>query len=390
MCRPTIFLLLFSMAASTLAFGQSSSTATGVSRAMNPAVSVNGLFWGQVSRDNDSPEFNRVALQEAEAQFAAVVDPFWAAVFTFAVHPTHSHEAGSDTNVYNESAEEPHGFALDVEEAYVDGQSLPAGLGLRLGKFYLPFGKWAPLHTHQFPFAVSPLAVAHYLGEHSLTEPGGMMTLSVPLPWYSDLQLYGVNGDSELFDRSSTELVWGGRWRNMWDVSDNATLELAGSGFTGPDGAFPDEGRQLYVYGADLTYKWVSAARSQGPILVLTGEVILPRPQEREGDPYGWYALANYRFRRNWWLGVTVGQVDCDTHHEGDKQFPILSKQHEHEQSFPGDTWEYKANLTYAPSEFSALRFEVDYYEDRVGDADDLRFIVQVNFTIGSHPAHLY
>ena len=55
-----------------------------------------------------------------------------------------------------------------------------------------------------------------------------------------------------------------------------------------------------------------------------------------------------------------------------------------------GDLREYKFNLTFAPSEFSALRAEVVYYQDNVTREDDLRFIVQANFTIGSHPAHLY
>ncbi len=385
MGRLTIFMLLFAVSVPCVAHAQSSSTATGVSSAMNPAISVNGLFWGQASRDNDSPELNRVALQEAEVQFSAVVDPFWKATFTFAVHPAHIHyhEDGADTNQEAGHSEEAQGFNLDIEEAFVEGTSLPAGLGLRLGRFLLPYGKQNPLHTHQFPFTGAPVASTAFLGHHSVVETGAWLVATVPLPWYSDLKVYGANGDSEIFDAGNNDLVWGGRWVNLWDVSDNATFELSGSLFSGPDGAHPGEGKQLTDYGADLTYKWVSASRSHGPALVVTGEVIVPRPQERVGNPIGWYAQGQYRFHRNWWFGTTIGRADADTPSDG-------TMPDEHAHGFTGDIWEYKINVTYAPSEFSALRAEVEYYDDRVGDGDDLRFIVQLNFTIGSHPAHLY
>jgi hypothetical protein len=61
-----------------------------------------------------------------------------------------------------------------------------------------------------------------------------------------------------------------------------------------------------------------------------------------------------------------------------------------HDHGFTGDLWEYKMNLTYAPSEFSFVRGEVGYYEDKITDEHDWRAVVQMNFTIGSHPAHAY
>ena len=394
--------LILALALPGVGLGQGSSTATGISRTMNPAISVNGLFWGQVSRDFDAEAFNRIALQEAEAQFTAIVDPFWKANFTLAVHPAHAHvhldeeqaeggESGAGDPEAHAAEAEPRGYYLDVEEAYIDGRALPAGLALRLGIFYLPFGKHQPLHTHQFPFAVAPAAIQMYLGDHPLTEPGAWLAATVPLPWYSDLKVYGVNGNAEIFDSASRDLVWGGRWDNLWDVSENATVELGGSALTGPGGISAGESRRLNVFGADLTYKWVSGGRSQGPALTVGGEVLWPRPESSTGNPHGWYALAAYRFHRNWWFGVTHGRAETDGQPIGRQvgSFPVLAPT-ELTGGYTGSIQEYKANLIYAPSEFSALRFEVDYYEDQNGDHDDLRFILQWNFTIGSHPAHLY
>jgi hypothetical protein len=351
-----------------------SSTATGVSNTFNPAISVNGLFCGQVSRDSDLPEYNRIALQEAEAQFTAIVDPFWKANIVAAVHPAHAHE--------DEEAQhsEAGGVELDLEEAYIDGRSLPAGLALRLGKFYLPFGKQVPLHTHQFPFVEAPVAIQVFLGDHGLTEPGARLEATVPLPWYSNLATYAVNGDAEIFDAENRDLAFGGRWNNLWDLSTAATLELGGSYLRGPAAASWESGSHLDVYGMDLTYKWISPRRSQGPALTLQGELIFPRPQGRPGHPLGWYAEAEYRVLRNWWLGATTGQADPD--------LPLAAGAPEFGDGLAGRVNEYKFDVTFVPSEFSDLRAEVAYYDSET--KDDLRFLVQWNFTIGSHPAHLY
>ena len=363
-----------------------SSTASGVSRALNPAISVNGLFWGLAARNDDSPENNGIYLQEAELRFTSIVDPYWKADLTLAVHPAHAHEGEGEE-------EEPDGghqsFELDVEEAYVDGRQLPLGFGLRLGKFYLPFGKQMPLHTHQWAFARQPLAVRAFMGDHGLSEVGGQLAYALPLPWYSDLKVYGVNGSTEPpFDAASLALTTGARWDNLWDLGRDSTVGFGGSFLRGP--ALSEAGRygQYRQLGMDLSYKWISSSRSKGPVLNLTAEVILPRPVDGEGDPLGWFAIAQFRFNRNWWISGSVGLVD-ESHHEEEHEGEHDEEEEEHEHAF-GEMVEYKLQLAYVPSEFSTIRAEVNYFQDRTSDRDDLMFIVQLNFTIGSHPAHLY
>ena len=51
---------------------------------------------------------------------------------------------------------------------------------------------------------------------------------------------------------------------------------------------------------------------------------------------------------------------------------------------------EGKINVAFAPSEFSAIRAEISYKEGYESSYDDLLYSLQWNFTIGSHPAHLY
>ena len=378
--------------------GLASTTATGVSREFNPAISVNTLLLARTADQATDAAVNGVDLQEAEVQLTAIVDPYWKANLVFAVHPEHDEDHADE----EEADDHAHaGYTGDVEVAYVDGTSLPWQLALRLGKDYVPFGKHAPLHTHQFPFVDAPVVVRPCLGDHSLTEVGARLSRGLPLPWYSDLTVYAVDGRAEIFDPDSRDLAYGARWMHLFDLSTEATLEVGGSYLHGPLGAgylLTEEHAEdvlagdLDIWGADVTFKWISASASRGPALTVTGEIILPQPEQGAEDPFGWYAVAQYRFARNWWLGLGAGGLDRDLP-EHDHEHGEEEEEHGHEL---GHLWlwedvrEYKANLTWAPSEFSAVRLEAARYDDQEGDADDWLVSLQVNFTIGSHPAHLY
>jgi hypothetical protein len=352
------------------------STTSGVSNTMNPALSVNALFRADYSRDDESSDGRGIGLQETELQLTSIVDPFWKANVIIAIEPD---EGDRST------------FELGVEEARIDAQSLPAGLALRLGKFFVPFGKHSPMHTHNFPFVEAPRAVTSFLGE-GFSDPGVQLAVGLPLPWWSDITAYGLNGGTQIFDGEDPDLAWGARWANLWDVSAEATLELGGSAVTGPGSPsfFGDSG-DVTVYGVDVTYKWVCSTRSHGPALTLMSEVLVPDLENNAGDPNGWYVLAQYRCHHNWWLGLTHGQADQGIGILPDGSPAVgLEVNGVITPDFGGRTREYKINGTFVPSEFSALRFEIAYCEDPDRDWDDLRFCLQWNFTIGSHPAHTY
>lgn len=369
-------------------------TATGVSREFNPAISVNALLLGRVADNVVDRAYNGVDLQEAEIQLTSIVDPDWKANLVLAIHPGHDH--------IDDDGHGHGGYTGDVEVAYVDGVNLPRGLALRLGKDYLPFGKHAPLHTHQFPFVDAPAAVRTFLGDHTLAEVGARLGHSLPMPWYSDLDVYGVDGKSAIFAADSRNLAYGARWTNVFDLSAEATLEIGGSWLRGPlaaDYLLTEEyaaealAGDLDIWGADLTFKWISASRSRGPALTVAGEVILPRPEQGAQKPLGWYAYAQYRFARNWWFGLGAGAADRDlpAHDREQEHDPTEVEHHDHSALWRwNNVREYKANFTWTPSEFSAVRFDAARYDDQVGGLDEWLLSLQLNFTIGSHPAHLY
>ena len=350
-----------------------SSTATGVSSKFNPAISVNTLLLGRTAHRSDDPAFNGFDLQEGEVQYTSVVDPYWKANLITAFAPTGG---------------ESYDFAVEV--ATIDSRTLPGGFGLRVGKDHLPFGKHSPLHTHQFPFVDAPLAISAFLGPEGLNDVGAQVSHDLPLPWYADLTGYAIDGRADILDAGSRKPAVGARLSNLFDLSMESTLELGGSWLHGPvapgylslDGS-PDLAGNLDVYGVDLTWKYVSATESRGPAATVTAEVVLPRPDAVSRRPVGWYAIGQYRFAGFWWLGLGTGAMDRKTPDP---------------QAYAADfglfNWakarEYKANLTWVPSEFSAVRLEVARFDDQVGDTGDTLFSLQFNFTIGSHPAHLY
>lgn len=343
------------------AAAQTSSTATGVSRLMNPAMSANGLFLGQVSKDNADRASNGIFLQEAEIQLTSVVDPFWTA----------------DLIVVWAQPEDSDTYDTLIETASLRNRSMPAGLGLTLGKFFLPFGKHAMLHPHQFPFIDAPLAIDEFVP--GMIDVGVSMDAALPLPWYSELVVYAVDGQAGVFDRDSRDLAFGSRLTNMWDVSLDGTLELGGSFCSGPDADRDLTGHtKRNIFGADLTYKWSSGSLSQGPAVVWANEVVIPeRYSDATGHPYGLYSHFQYRFGRAWWFGLGGGITRDNRVYENNDE--VLRG------------WnEGKINVAFVPSEFSAIRAEVTYQERYDSSGEDLRFSLQWNFTIGSHPAHRY
>ncbi len=185
---------------------------------------------------------------------------------------------------------------------------------------------------------------------------------------------------TETFDADNTDLVFGGRVTNFWDISDNATVELGGSIVSGP--ASPEyygTDSRVSVYGVDITYKWICGTQSHGPALTIQSELLVPDLSDDYSSPHGWYAMGLYRFHHNWWAGACYGTANTDIE-SGTINQSLLGI----------NSRESKFNITFAPSEFSAIRAEVVYTDDVFEGNDDLSFGLQTNFTIGSHPAHIY
>lgn len=125
------------------------------------------------------------------------------------------------------------------------------------------------------------------------------------------------------------------------------------------------------VWGSDVTFKWRPAKRVRDRGLVLQAEYMQARVNdgldvEKVG---GLYALMQYQFARRWWAQARYDVFGM----------PRLEPEREYRVS---------GLLAFAPSEFSAIR--VQYNLNREMKQNIHQFAVQLNFTMGAHPAHAY
>ena len=322
----------------------------------NPEISVNGLFLGRVGSDGSSrsqESANGFHIQEIETRLTANVDPYFRADFTLAFEK----EPGQD-------------FVFTPEEAFIESLSLPS-VTLRLGKFRAFLGKHNQYHTHSFPFIDLPLIYEQLVGEEGLNEIGASAAVLLPVPWFSEFVAQGFSATNEnLFTVDRANAIAGlFHSKNLWDLNKTTTFELTGSYGIGQN----DFGSNSQIYSASSTLKWRPLEKSIYRRVAWTTEFL---QTFRDGAPDnelvgGVSSWLQWQFARRWWI-------------QGRYDYLGLPD--------PDDGTGYKASalLAFVPSEFSALRLQYDALSEP--GPGDMQHIVtlQLNFTIGAHPAHDY
>lgn len=359
--------------ATSPSFAQSKSSSI-----MNPDISLSVLtLYKHAKRQglSKSEEGGGFSLQEAELQFQSDVDSYLRAFATFAVHPE-EHEEGEEGEAAEDEepaltpeAEEKH-FAFEAEEAYLETTSLPY-VTLKVGRFHTAMGRHNSLHTHAFPFIDAPLINQRLLGDHGLTETGASAALLAPLPWFLEATAQVVQGDSPTLyaSESSTDTAAVYRLRNVWDLGDEATLDLGLSGTSG-NNIYNERSR---VSGADLSVKWRPVSGGRYHAFIFATEymqgTIDGRTVDREQSGYA--AWFQYQFAERWW--AQIRNEEAKSEDEG----AVAEKK-------------ISALIGFFPSEFSALRLQYDRLEDADEDHPLNTVMLQAHVLIGAHPAHSY
>lgn len=376
----SVWTIVVLLATSAHAQDAGQTTATGTSNSFNPAISVNGLFLGYHTSDpfalepafgheaheeegedhateteeehheegghaHGLPEEGGLSVQEFEIRMSANVDAYFRADVTLAIPGTEG---------------------VELEEGYLETIGLP-NVTLRAGKFFSSFGKHNALHTHAFPFVDGPIAQERILGGEGLNEIGVRASLLLPASWFSELDVELLDGTNELYNSSgSSDYVYAASWRNLWDLTDESTFEIAGSAGTGKNEA--DAFTQ--IYGLDATYKWRASRGSQRSVIAqieyLRAHLDDGTDTEKAG---GLSTHLMLQTSRAWWIQGRYDLFGIPN--------PETDKQHR-----------YSALVGLVPSEFSSFRLQ--YSLNKEGDETVHQFAFQINFTMGSHPAHAY
>jgi hypothetical protein len=334
----------------------SSSTATGVSRAFNPAISINGLLLGTYTnqgRDDSTREVKTgMKVQEVELRFTANIDSYLHGDLTIAFE----------------------GDEVEIEEI-IASLLVTNNLSFRAGKFFTPFGKHNLLHTHAFPFIDAPLINEEILGEEGINEVGVGAALLLPTPWFSEINLLLLEGDNDLFNGPlNDDFLYMTHLKNLVELTDELTAELGGSFAYGRNDLVNGPYNSTTLVGADLTFKWKPSGRELYRTLIWQSEFI---QSSRDVDKKGFYTLVQYQFARRWWA---QGRYDF---------FTIPRDTVGGGGEVAQDKTRYAALLAFAPSEFSALRLQYNFLDQSAAE-NEHQVLLQLNFTFGSHPAHKY
>ncbi|MEW6750009.1 MAG: TonB-dependent receptor [Candidatus Latescibacterota bacterium] len=301
---------------------------------------------------------------------------------------------------------------VELEETYLQTQSLPLGLQVRAGHWFTEFGRHNPLHPHQWAFVDQPLVLGRMFGPEGLRNPGVRISWLAPTPFYAEAYLAVLNGSGGIawsFRNPESAQIHGGealerrveglgdllyvpRLAASFDVGETQTLLLGASGAMGPNASGEDA--STAIWGADLYWTWRPVNATAGyPFASLQGEVMLrryeaaartgadeptgsgvPLPAETLQDA-GFYAQVLWGFRRRWVLGLRGEGVWAD-----DGAFDSALRQ---------ERTRLSPNLTWYPSEFSKLRLQYNY-DRRPPAGDEHSLWLQLEFLLGAHGAHKF
>ncbi len=330
------------------------------SKVFNPDIGMIGNFISATGPSRGGSEalapIPFATLQESEASFQAIVDPFARADFFLAIG-----EEG-----------------IEVEEGYVSFPTLPGGLLLKAGKMRANFGRLNAFHNHTLPWIDRPLVMYNLLGGSPTDPDTGIKDAGVSVSRLIPAGRVFVEATGEIFRGDSGTVYASSRRadvstvahvRSYVDVTDATNLETGVSFSRGHNDLGSDFVTQLY--GADVTFRWRPLSRAIYHSLAARTELVWSRREDLSTmqRAFGLYGSLDYQPARRWFVG---GRYDRS---ERGRDASILDR------GFSGV-------VTFWPSEFSQVRGQ--YRRMRFGDglrtANEL--LLQVLFTIGAHGAH--
>ncbi len=345
-CMWSILITFITLTLSVGPIRAQGTTATGISHVTNPAISANALFMGSYASEQTAEAATGMHVQELEVRFTSFVDPYWKADFILAF---------------------PGGEGVEVEEGYVTSLGLPYGMRMQAGKFYAALGRQNLLHTHAFAFLDAPLVNQRLLGDEGLNEAGVSVQWLTPLPWFVEVTGQVLDGANERFASADDgDLLYAGHLKSFHELGDATTVEWGGSAATGGNAA----GGTSSLLGADLTVKWRPLGAGTRRAFIWQTEYLRADDDSPGATAEGGlYTQTQVQFARRWWA-------------EGRLDWLGLPK------AEPRRAWRASALLALVPSEFSALRLQYSRLHDEGDNAHQV--MLQLNVTIGAHPAHNY
>ena len=321
-----------------------------MSKIFNPDIAVIGNFLGAFGENdvNPRPAFE---MNEAEATFQAVVDPYARADFFLAFSPE----------------------GVEIEEGFLTFPTLPGGLLAKVGKFKQQVGKANTLHPHQLPWVDQPVVLENLLGgDEGLNDSGISVSRLISNPWLF-LEATGevYQGSSSVFQSfERSDVSWVGRVRGYRDVTEATNLDVGASIAYGNNDVGP--GFDTRLVGIDATLRYRPLRRAIYRRFMGRTELFWSNREQVDDDvsAFGFYASGEYQFARRWFTGVRYDWSERAFDSSLVDKGPSVT-------------------LTFWPSEFSQVRGQYRRLRYAEGTTAN-EFLFQFLFSIGAHGAHTF
>lgn len=222
---------------------------------------------------------------------------------------------------------------FELEEAWIRTWQIAGFLRIKAGQFFSQFGRFNPLHVHDWLFINQPIVMTRFFGEDNLRGQGIEFEAKLPLPWHSRVIVSMQNANGETMysflanDEAYEERPVGGRafnanevdgfdefvylirWANRFRLSGKDQLTFGVSAIFGPNAT--GNTARTYIFGFDI-----GGRHHLGNLGVLLWNAeFLYRSFEADPDPnngfagdvlrdYGFYAQVVWFFDPKWGIGA--------------------------------------------------------------------------------------
>lgn len=393
-------------AASAAPSAGAASAAASATRAFNPALSVilNGRY-GAYSRDPDDRE---LAGFQAGGE-AGLADE------GFTLNETElAASANIDDWFYGQLNAVVHDDELELEEAFIQTLSLPAGLRVKGGRFLSEIGYQNSVHAHAWDFADAPLAYEAFLGRHYYDD-GVQVAWVAPLPLWLELGAELLRGDSfpaagaqrdgagarSLFAHLGGAIGEHHEWQlglsHLWAEAHERS---GGHGHGHEEEEGHDEHLALFdgdsdLASVDLVWRWYPTGDPRRQVKLQAeyfereerGQLLIEEEDELEqtryrGDHSGWYAQVLWQPNLRWRTGVRYDRLQADNDADDLEVLEEAGLLAGH------DPQRWSWMLEFNRSEFSRVRLQ--YNRERIGGVLDHQWVLQYVHSLGAHGAHRF
>lgn len=362
----------------------------------NPAIGV--VFQGQAWSYGEDPDDYAIpgfplggeagplpeglALGETEINISANVDDKFTAWLTVPI------------------AIEDGGVEVELEEAWIETLTMPAGLSLRMGRFYSNIGYLNDKHAHSWDFADQPLVYQAFLGGQYIDD-GLQLRWLAPTDLYLELGAEITRGDKYPAGGAANSgvgsfalhLLSGGDVgiSNSWQAGLSYLQADADERESGDEDDPLIFTGQTDMWIAEFVWKWAPNGnnrqknfkfqaeymwRNEDGAYNLPGTDALPY----DNDQQGLYLQAVYQPFPRWRFGLRYDLLSSDDPGQAFDGSPLMPSSR--------DPRRYSVMADWSNSEFSRLRLQYSY--DKAGFDNDSQWGLQYIFSIGAHGAHAF